>query len=101
MRMTMATQRVLHAMLESAPRERYGLELMRATGLKSGTLYPILGRLEENGLAESRWEEVDSSAEGRPRRRLYRLTPNGVASASDTIAETARMLGLRATGGFA
>jgi PadR family transcriptional regulator PadR len=99
MRMTMATQRVLHAMLTSAHSEHYGLELMRATGLKSGTLYPILSRLEESGLVEGHWEEVDASAEGRPRRRLYKLTPDGVLRARQIIEETAAMFGFRTAGG--
>lgn len=55
---------------------RYGYELARATGLASGTLYPILMRLEERGLLEARWE----FAERRPR-HVYRLTSDGLAAA--------------------
>lgn len=46
-----------------------------AAGLRGhGTLYKALARLERDGLLTSRWEEIDASAEGRPRRRLYRVT---------------------------
>jgi DNA-binding PadR family transcriptional regulator len=55
---------------------RYGYDISRETGLASGTLYPILGRLADRGLVETRWE--DDPPEGRPRRHLYRLTPSGV-----------------------
>jgi DNA-binding PadR family transcriptional regulator len=56
--------------------ERYGFELAKATGLASGTLYPILMRLEERGLLAARWE----FAESRPR-HVYRLTAEGLAVA--------------------
>jgi DNA-binding PadR family transcriptional regulator len=62
-------------------RERYGYDLARATGLASGTLYPILIRLEERGLLEARWE----MGEGRPR-HVYRLTPDGLAYARARVA---------------
>src|SRR6478609_7654635 len=53
----------------------YGLELAERTGLKSGSLYPILIRLDERGLLESRW--IEPSAPGRPRRHAYRILPAG------------------------
>lgn len=55
--------------------DRYGYELAKATELASGTLYPILMRLEERGLLEARWELA-----ARPR-HVYRLTRDGVAAA--------------------
>jgi DNA-binding PadR family transcriptional regulator len=58
---------------------RYGYDISRETGLASGTLYPILGRLADRGLLETRWE--DDPPEGRPRRHLYRLTAQGAARA--------------------
>jgi DNA-binding PadR family transcriptional regulator len=62
---------------------------------------PAVGTdLEDNGWIEGRWEEIDASAEGRPRRRLYRLTPNGVAWARQALDETATMLGFRPAGGY-
>jgi DNA-binding PadR family transcriptional regulator len=67
--------RVLDA-LASTPRGwRYGYELLVETGLKSGSLYPILVRLAERGALEATWER-DPPA-GRPPRHLYRLTPSG------------------------
>jgi DNA-binding PadR family transcriptional regulator len=66
--------------------ERYGLQLMQATGLPSGTLYPILVRLERAGWVESRWEQTDPSADGRPKRRYYRLTADGAVEARREVA---------------
>jgi PadR family transcriptional regulator, regulatory protein PadR len=58
------------------PREwKYGYDISRNTGLKSGTLYPILIRLAERKLLETRWE---ISQEGKPPRHMYKLTPNGL-----------------------
>jgi DNA-binding PadR family transcriptional regulator len=62
---------------------RHGYELAKETGLKSGTLYPILMRLAERGLVEARWEEEQPA--GRPRRHLYRLTPDGVQVAREAL----------------
>ena len=62
------TEALLAALLQSAARWRYGYDLSKETGLKSGTLYPILMRLEGQGWLETRWE--DQPAEGRPRRHL-------------------------------
>jgi DNA-binding PadR family transcriptional regulator len=50
-------------------------------GVLSGTVYPLLRRLEDKGWLSSRWEDVDPAAAGRPRRRLYRLTGEGEAAA--------------------
>ena len=57
----------------------YGYDLMKSTGIKSGTLYPILMRLHERGLLESRWEEA--SQVGKPPRHAYRLTDTGLKAA--------------------
>jgi DNA-binding PadR family transcriptional regulator len=56
---------------------RFGFDVMDATGLPSGTVYPILRRLESMALAESDWERRDPQRLGRPRRRYYRLTRAG------------------------
>ena len=81
------TLQVLEAFL-SAPREwRYGYDISRDTGVKSGTLYPILMRLEDNELLESSWETNDT---GRPPRHVYRLTPTGLNSARDYVRAHAR-----------
>jgi DNA-binding PadR family transcriptional regulator len=60
--------------LAQAMRERSGSRSLTA----HGTLYKALGRLEEFGLLTSRWEELDASSQGRPRRRLYELTGDGL-----------------------
>jgi DNA-binding PadR family transcriptional regulator len=73
------TDAVLQALLESRDTWRHGYDLARETSLKSGTLYPILMRLERHGWLEAVWEH--EPAPGRPRRHLYRLTPAGVAEA--------------------
>jgi DNA-binding PadR family transcriptional regulator len=63
---------------------RYGYELSRATGLKSGTLYPILMRLEKYALLEAQWVTTET---GVPPRHTYRLTPNGLELARNPLAE--------------
>lgn len=60
---------------------------MQATGLASGTLYPLLHRLLEAGWLTARWEEADPAAQGRPARRYYRLTPQGATQARQALAE--------------
>lgn len=71
----LATVEVMRAL---AMGHAYGLDIMEETGLPSGTVYPILSRLERDGLARPRWESAGvARAEGRPRRRYYRLTPAG------------------------
>jgi len=57
----------------------YGYELSRDTGLSSGTLYPLLMRLSDQGLLESRWQEPERP--GKPPRHVYRLTSDGLAFA--------------------
>lgn len=66
---------------------RYGFDLMDATGLPDGTVYPLLRRLERRGVLTAAWEdEKVARAEQRPPRRYYRLTPVGEA-ALEEIAE--------------
>jgi len=75
------------AALCAEPREwQHGYGIARDTGLKSGSLYPILIRLADRGLVEARWEEGRPA--GRPPRHLYRLTPEGLASARAALAAT-------------
>lgn len=69
------------------PREwRYGYDLSKATGLKSGTLYPILMRLDEQELVESAWRESDQP--GRPPRHIYRLSRKGLRFAEQQSLDT-------------
>jgi PadR family transcriptional regulator PadR len=68
------------AALSAEPADwRHGYDLAKQTGLKSGTLYPILVRLADRGLVEARWEEGRPA--GRPPRHLYRLSSEGLAAA--------------------
>ncbi len=87
-------------LLEDPPVERYGLELMRATGQPSGTLYPILARLQEAGWVRAGWEDVDPSVEGRPARRYYSLTAEGAAAARTELAALYAKLRPRPAGPF-
>ena len=93
--MTLQTQLVLRAMLDEPTADHYGLELARTTGLKTGTLYPILARLEQAEWVGSSWEDVDPSEAGLPARRYYRLTPTGAAEARRVIEESIASLTLR------
>jgi PadR family transcriptional regulator PadR len=85
-RMSLQTMKVLEAFLENPSDELSGADLMQRCGLASGTLYPILLRLESAGWFSSRWESIDPSSEGRPRRRFYRLTQTGLKRASEVFA---------------
>lgn len=87
-RMTPQTQRVLLALAQEFDREHYGLDLMKRTSLQSGTLYPALIRLEGHGLVRSLWEDIDPVAAGRPRRRLYRLTAEGIQLAQSLARDS-------------
>jgi PadR family transcriptional regulator PadR len=85
------TLRVLSALSKEPAQWRYGYELGVEVGLPSGSLYPILVRLSDRELLESRWE-LDSPA-GRPPRHLYRLTSQGLEFAAEhtvALAPTAR-----------
>lgn len=92
--MTSETLSILAAFVADPYEEHFGLELSREAGLAPGTIYPILARLLSAGWLERRWEEIDPSVEGRPRRRLYRLTPTGRVEARRRIDE--RIAALRA-----
>jgi PadR family transcriptional regulator, regulatory protein PadR len=94
-RVTMNVLRVLRVLLEDPTAERYGLEVGLAAGLRGGSLYPVFGRLEDAKLVTSRWEDTDPSEAARPRRRLYRLTTEGVEYARQALAEAQQDLALR------
>lgn len=71
--LTYTTGMVLYAITAGY---RYGFDIMDASGLADGTVYPALRRLEAAGYLSSEWEE-EASAEKRPRRRYYALTQEG------------------------
>jgi DNA-binding PadR family transcriptional regulator len=96
--MTIPTQLVLRAMLAEPTQEMYGLQICEAAGLPSGTIHPILARLEGLGWLESRWEDANPAEEGRPRRRYYKLTEDGAERARIALAQattSVSALGLR------
>lgn len=73
--------------MDDLPGEHYGLELIASTGVKAGSLYPILARLETDGTVIGRWEEINESAEMRRRRKYYQLTPSGESAARSALTE--------------
>lgn len=89
-RLSLQTLHVLEAFLENPTDQLSGADVQRRSGLASGTLYPILLRLEAAGWFISQWEKIDPSVAGRPRRRLYRLTSSGLSRASEVFAMFAR-----------
>jgi PadR family transcriptional regulator PadR len=85
--MTPQTIAVLRVLLEDSATPRYGLDIARHAGLKTGTLHPILNRLQQAGLIESFWEDpADHEDQGRPRRRYYRFAGGGETAAFQAVA---------------
>ena len=83
-RITETTAFVLVALAHGV---RHGFDILDATGLQSGTVYPILRRLEDAGLVRSRWEAAQRArAESRPPRRYYELTGAGAHAVTEAIA---------------
>jgi PadR family transcriptional regulator PadR len=76
------TRKTVAAMLRRPRAWHFGYELSKDTGLASGTLYPLLMRLSDQGLLESRWQEPERP--GKPPRHGYRLTSEGLAFARTT-----------------
>jgi PadR family transcriptional regulator, regulatory protein PadR len=92
--LTSATALVLDALARGY---RHGFDILEATGLPSGTVYPILRRLERDSLAASRWEDpVKAQRELRPPRRYYELTNPGLALAKRARARYPMLAGLPA-----
>jgi PadR family transcriptional regulator PadR len=92
MRMTTPRLLAVRALLDDPAREWYGLQLAQQAGLEPGTIYPILVAFENAGWLSSRDDDIDPHAEGRPRRRYYLLTADGVTAAQEwvTVAERRR-----------
>ena len=83
--MTAPLERVLGAFLADPAAPRYGYDLMKAARLPSGTLYPLLARLEHQGLVVSAWETPQR--EGQRPRKYYQLTADGTAAARLELAQ--------------
>lgn len=88
--MTIPTQLVLQVLLVDGVGDQYGRQIGERAGLPSGTVHPILARLERAGWVQSRWEEVDPAAIGRPARRYYQLTREGARAAQRALARAHR-----------
>jgi PadR family transcriptional regulator PadR len=84
-RITLQTLQVLRMLLNDPAGEHYGLEISRGSGLATGSIYPILTRLETAGWIISAWEDIDESEAGRRRRRYYRLTAYGAEHAQEAV----------------
>lgn len=78
------TRTALMAFLEAPQAWRHGYDLTKETGLKSGTLYPLLMRLHDHGFLEAEWQP--SSQPSRPPRHAYRLTARGIALATQATS---------------
>lgn len=87
------TRLVLAALAGAPGRWWHGYDLCRTIGLKSGTLYPLLIRLHEQGLLEAEWREAN--VRGRPPRHMYRLTAAGAALADEFDSQAAAAAPLR------
>jgi PadR family transcriptional regulator, regulatory protein PadR len=88
LRMTLQTRLVLRALSKNPLKPRYGLDISKESGLPDGSIYTILARLETAGLLRSAWEDIDPAKVGRPRRRHYWLTGDGVRVAREVASTT-------------
>jgi PadR family transcriptional regulator, regulatory protein PadR len=88
-RITKQTEQILRALMTDPTAEWSGTEIAPITGLKSGTLYPALLRMERIGWLTWQWEDIDPSEEKRPRKRLYTLTGKGERVAREIESEAA------------
>jgi PadR family transcriptional regulator, regulatory protein PadR len=98
LRSSKQTLKLLAALTGSPASWHYGYALSRETGLLSGTLYPILMRLEQRGWLETRWETPPPDSDkrfGRPPRHMYRLTPGGRAGAVEALAAAHKRVALQ------
>jgi PadR family transcriptional regulator PadR len=88
-RLTMPVLKVLMAVAECDGGEISGAQISLSSKLRSGTLYPILMRLERAGWLDSKWEAGEPEQLGRPRRRFYRFTALGAKEARSSFREIA------------
>lgn len=86
-KLSLQALRVLHCLFQHTNNATCGADLIKELNIFSGTIYPILLRLEKNGFVESKWEIETPSMLGRPRRRLYTITGDGIRAAQDATAE--------------
>ncbi|QUS39071.1 PadR family transcriptional regulator [Tardiphaga alba] len=86
-RLSGPTLQLLKLLIENPKEGQSGASISKATSIGSGTMYPLLQRLESAGWLESEWEQVEPSEAGRPRRRFYRLTRQGQGKALEALAQ--------------
>jgi PadR family transcriptional regulator PadR len=79
------TRILLAAFLQAPATWRHGYDLSQETKIQSGTLYPLLIRLSDQGLLDAKWEEAERP--GKPPRHIYRLTAKGAALARKLLSE--------------
>lgn len=82
---TYTTRTVVQLFVASHPEPLAGAIICRATGIKSGTIYPMLSRLKKVGWLTSSWEDIDPREAGRPRRKEYNLTSAGLVGSRELI----------------
>ena len=92
LRMSPQTIQVLAEFLQQPKDWKYGYDISRNTGLKSGTLYPMLMRLAERSLLETRWQDAEP---GKPPRHMYRLTADGVRYAREHVVSPSKRARVR------
>jgi DNA-binding PadR family transcriptional regulator len=92
-RLSSQTLKVLGTLISCPSGELSGAEIGKHTKLASGTLYPILFRLEAAGWLQSRWEVEDPTVLGRPRRRFYRVTGEGVKKIQEVVSDLTPAIG--------
>jgi len=93
-RLSAPTLKVLKLFIEAPRTRRSGAEISRLAGIGSGTLYPLLARLEGAGWSRSAWETVDPREAGRPRRRLYAITALGQTKTQDAFTDLQLVMGV-------
>ena len=94
MKLTGPLERVLRVLVADPTMPHYGYDLMKAARLPSGTLYPMLARLQQEGLVDSQWEDPRPDAGGRPPRKYYQLTAEGVRVARLELARAPAARGM-------
>ncbi len=88
MKLTGPLERVLRVFLADVSARHYGYDLMKSARLPSGTLYPMLARLHDQGLVIAKWEsQPDGAGTGRPPRKYYQLTGEGIRVARLELAQ--------------
>ena len=89
LRSSAQTLQVLADFLQQPKDWKYGYDISRNTGLKSGTLYPILMRLEAHAILATRWEQTEP---GKPPRHMYRLTADGLRYAREKVPSSSKQV---------